>query len=711
MLSVLNNDKRGVVLIVILAVLFLMCLIGITLVTTTRIEIKAATSFAAGAQARLVCDSALQIVLRDFTNDVTAYDKYGDGWYHYAQDDRGNLCFGGTVGNISGDTLVDESSKFEPTFAGDLHPRYEYLSGLLLQPNVNKDKTVLILRCNANTLTTSSDLTGIAYPGDEYRILGGYKLSKRNHSSVWPIGQVTNNDSGGTAGILDAQWAKDCDYWFYYNGGGATGWDVWRAHGDDVAAAGDNVGEYGPNAGKDVIIFDVDEFGGGYHGQFYGGSTGGGAVSPLVCPEGFYTTDERFDTDPGSGVIFEVPADQVWVFNTGSGGTWMWVDQEVDLTGDGTDESKWINFDLYDARYSSKYTAYVCNDTAGQLNVNMAGNLAKSAGTEHYENMGFDSFELNLVRFIEGVAAEGWEIDNATAISYAQGMIAGIGGVNGRAQTNPRGYGLIEVPADIIIAGSASGTIDDVTSVWRNGTEYFLCEVSWGGTPDMNSGTEPVVPFFGRCNWRLRASTVRIIGNTANTILTTSNPGTGAFTIGRSDNLGDIGYDPGDSANSSGWSPFDELDEMEIRKNSPYASRLEKCIVDAGHDTRDNNGNSADTDDGGTGATDYHELRWGYDPNDVGVDDASVTAKANAGRDEDGRYMDGTGTTVMDELDDDGDGNVDEADEVYSLHEEWDMIRHHLTTRFPSAVSFGQKYQPGSTTNRSSNTPGHSTTD
>lgn len=659
MLSILNNDRRGVVLIVMLAVLALMCLIGITLVTTTRIEIKAATSFAAGARARLVCDSALQIVLRDFTDDATMWDKYGDeGWYHYAQDDRGNLCFGGTVESISGRSLVDLSDKFEPTFSGDDHARYEYLSGLILQPNVNKDQTVLIWRCNGTTLTTSSDLTGIAYPGDEYRVLGGYKLSQRNHSSVWPAGQESTNDSDSD-GIFDAQDGETCAYFT---------WSVWTALADP-----DLGGTYGPKLGTAMVIFDEDEFGGGYSGRFYsGGGTPPSAVTPIICREGYYTTDERSDGDPGNS-IFQVPAGQVWVFNISS--TWMWVDQEVDLSGDGTDESKWINFDLYDGRYSSRYTAHVRDDTAGRLNVNMAGNLA-IGGDDHYENMGFDPSELNLVRFIQGVAAEGAasEITSTASEAYAKRIIQGrVGG------TDTDGYGLTsDVPSH---TGSYSSKSADSKTV----------TVTWTTAPADSAGN---VIFLGRSNWLMNVGGTggyRIVDNTAETITADAavSETTGAITIIR----GTRCFDPADSTSHGSWSPFDELDEMEIRTNSPYGSRLERYVVDVGHDGVDNNGNSANTDITASDTfTDYHELRWGYDPNDSG--DYPGTAKANAGRDEDGRYMDGTGTTVMDELDDDGDGTADEVGEEYCLHEEWDMIRHHLTTRFPSAVSLKQRYQP-----------------
>ncbi|MFC1672399.1 hypothetical protein ACFL01_04620 [Planctomycetota bacterium] len=244
-----RNDERGIVLVIILAVLALLCIIGITLVATTRIEQRAAGAFAAGAQARITAESALQIVLRDLTNDSTVWDKFGDEtWYHYAQDDYGNLCFGGTVGGVSGNSLTDASSRFEPTHGSRV--KYEYLSGLLVQPNVNRDETAMIWTCNPTSLNCDLQMTGLAYPGDEYRILGGYKLALRDHSNAWPIGQVSNEDNGGTANWQDAQWGSSY-YFFSYDSNESTSelWSAW------IALEGNYPDGYGQHVGKPMVSF------------------------------------------------------------------------------------------------------------------------------------------------------------------------------------------------------------------------------------------------------------------------------------------------------------------------------------------------------------------------------------------------------------------------------------------------------------------------
>ena len=99
------RDRRGMVLLVILAVLSLLCLIGITLVTTTRIEKEAAAATVGAAQARMVAEAAFATLLRDMVNDSTAHDGYGlDNWYSYASDGTNSMCTGGTVGTYTART-------------------------------------------------------------------------------------------------------------------------------------------------------------------------------------------------------------------------------------------------------------------------------------------------------------------------------------------------------------------------------------------------------------------------------------------------------------------------------------------------------------------------------------------------------------------------------------------------------------------------------
>ncbi len=705
MIRGVHGNRSGIALIVILGVLALLCLIGVTLVTTTRIENKAAVSYAETAQARMICESALQIVLRDIFNDsTTRFDKYGDErWYHYAQDEQGNLCFGGTVGGVMGSSLTDESGKFTPPDEGG-EAKLQYLAGLIIQPNVNRDDTRVVYTCNSKSLNVSTnfitgrDLTGIATAGDEYRLLGGYKLAVRNHTQVFPIGEVSDQDGDdddwgdhysydGGAGsgppLYDAKKGSEYGAQFHYGEGlvktGGLGWDEWC----DGAEWGvyRTQGTYGVLLSTEMVVFDADEYGGRPDGGTFMSPPGTPASNLVVCPAGDYTTMERFDYGThATERIFQVPPGQVWVF--GLANAWMWMDQEVDLSADGTPESKWIDHEVVNSNYSGDYTAHVRDDGAGRACVNIIGNLAGPVET-HHDGLGYDPFEISLTRLIKGVGPENMEI--TLTDEYARAII------KSRVSGDSSGYGLGEDPATVL--SEDSGTISAVEYVSGKG---YKCTVSWSTTPG-------ILPFVARCDWRLQRGGTphRMLDNTDTTITTTTNPGIGGFWIVRASNS--TKFDPADSSSHTHWQPFDELDEMEIRINSPFASRLEKCVVDAGHDGRDNNGNNAnsdgDTDGSSNAIPDYQELRWGYNPNDSSSKPS--VGHPNAGIDEDGRSLTGS-ANGYDGIDDDGDGAVSDSDEVYALHEEWDMIRHHLTTRSPAFLSDPEKYQPNTPTPRAS---------
>ncbi len=692
----ISRDKRGMALLVVLAVLALLFLIGLSFVSTTQVENRAAISFAEMEQARMVCESALQIVLRDIYNDATRrWDTYGDErWYHFARDEYGNLCFGGTVSGVSGNALQDASGRFTPPDPQTGLPMQQYLAGLIVQPNVNRDETRLIWSCSATTLNldddplTGLDLTGLVYPGDEYRVLGGYKLAVRQHTTVFPIGQISTNDSDND-GIPDAQRPSVSNSGILrYDSatfGSNRNWNDWINEPKQP-------GTYGQLLTEEMVVFDADEFWGlPDEGVFYS-PPGSPAGNIVICMPGYYTTDEGpfpLSDPPPPNWIFKVPDGYVWVFHLGD--SWMWVDQEVDLSGDGTPESKWISYPLADNRYQGDYTAYIYDDTAGRLCINMVGNTAGNGNT-HHEGLGFDPFEINIERLIKGMCLPGREVPDNIARIYAQNII------NERAGGNPGGYGLGDNPTTLYGMPLRGQVVSVSPPGPYTAGQRVTCKVQWTSVPDP-------VPFLGRVDWRLRDQNNNVFlvaDNSSDTIEVISNGNVpqGTFSIVQAS-----AYNPADPNSSALWYPFNELDEMEIKKNSPYRSRLEGCIVDAatgfnyGHDGVDNNGNSANTDgdaDGmGNAATDYQERRWGYNPNDN--TDTPPTVIPNAGIDEDGLSMDGSGNP-NDGIDDDGDGLTDDADEVYCLHEEWDMFRHHVTTRFPAALSTPQKSRPSSLT-------------
>lgn len=312
---------------------------------------------------------------------------------------------------------------------------------------------------------------------------------------------------------------------------------------------------------------------------------------------------------------------------------------EADCTGDGVPDAPWIEVDL-GGRHTGRFGVYV-RDFAGRLNANMVGNLgddSAGAGSEvHEDGLGFDSYDLSLERLIRGLApytgGTDMRIPAAKCQEYAREIIKDRAG--GTAVT---GFGLTTEPPTNVAAG---GTIDSVTDM---GT-YLLCEVTWTTAP-----SSPI-PFLGRNGWKLdEGPTHTIVGNTYNTICVKDEGTTpaGNFTITQP-----AKFDAADSSSHASWSIYGDLDGEEVLKNSPYASDLEKAIVDAGHD-----GSTVDNDANGT------------------VDD-------------DGADLTGSGNN----LDDDGDGTTDDNDEKYFLFEEWDMLRPHLAVWWPQVVGHGNSTQ------------------